>query len=177
MEPHPAHQLHPDLFIRGLIDIWRSWQEDRALGWLLGHVAGRELTLLAAGEGGETPLFSGVIQHAELVSAGDYHRLRVELASGSVLLDQELRSRSFQSVDQTYSQVARRVVSGHPHGAVICTVGGEQTLERPVIQYQETDWVFLIRMASHCGGVVVPETSRSLPRVWFGFPEQFDEDA
>ena len=74
------------------------------------------------------------------------------------------------------------MVSGHPHGAAICTVGGEQTLGRPVIQYRETDWAFLIRMASHFGGVVVPETSRSLPRVWFGFPErsypcQFDEDA
>ena len=66
-------------------------------------VACRELPMLAAGESGETSLFSGVIQHAELVSAGDYHLVRVELASGSVLLDQELRSRSFQDVGQTCS--------------------------------------------------------------------------
>ena len=27
-----------------------------------------------------------------------------------------------------------------------------------MIQYRETDWEFLKRMASWCGGVVVPET-------------------
>ena len=41
---------------------WRGETSEGALDQLLSHVAGRELTLLAAGEGGETPLFSGVIQ-------------------------------------------------------------------------------------------------------------------
>lgn len=29
-----------------------------------------------------------------------------------------------------------------------------------------------MRMASHCGGVLVPETHRGLPRLWFGFPDR-----
>ena len=73
---------------------------------------------------------------------------------------------------QTYSEVAQQVASGHPNGAVIPTVGLDKPLGVPVIQYRETDWEFLKRMASWCGGVVVPETHYAYPRIWFGFPER-----
>ena len=73
---------------------------------------------------------------------------------------------------QTYSEVAQRVASGCENGAVIPTVGLDKPLGVPVIQYRETDWEFLKRMASWCGGVVVPETHYAYPRIWFGFPER-----
>ena len=97
-------------------------------------------------------------------------------------MDREVRSRSFQDVGRTYSQVAGQVCSEYSGGAAICTVGEDKTLGKPVIQYRETDWEFLMRMASHCGGVLVPETHRGLPRLWFGFPDrsfacEFPEDA
>ena len=87
-------------------------------------------------------------------------------------MDQVKRSRSFQNVGQTYSEVAQRVASGCENGAVIPTVGLDKPLGVPVIQYRETDWEFLKRMASWCGGVVVPETHYAYPRIWFGFPER-----
>ena len=65
-------------------------------------------------------------------------------------MDQVKRCRSFQDVGQTYSEVAQRVASGHPNGAVIPTVGLDKPLGVPVIQYRETDWEFLKRMASWC---------------------------
>ncbi|WP_346012689.1 hypothetical protein, partial [Intestinimonas butyriciproducens] len=66
----------------------------------------------------------------------------------------------------------QRVASGYEDGAVIPTVGLDKSLEVPVIQYRETDWEFLKRMASWCGGVVVPETHYAYPRIWFGFPDR-----
>ena len=156
---------------------------ENALEQLSGALAGREQHILTLDKSGvEKCLFAGVIREAEMVRVGGYNRFHVELLSGTCLMDREVRSRSFQDVGQTYSQVAQQVCSEYSGGAAICTVGEEKTLGQPVIQYRETDWEFLMRMASHCGGVLVPETHRGLPRLWFGFPDrsficEFPEDA
>ena len=156
---------------------------ETALEQLSGALAGREQHILTLDESGaEKCLFAGVIREAELVRVGGYNRFHVELLSGTCLMDREVRSRSFQDVDRTYSQVAQQVCSEYSGGAAICTAGEDKTLAQPVIQYRETDWEFLMRMASHCGGVLVPETHRGLPRLWFGFPDrsftcEFPEDA
>ena len=154
-----------------------------ALEQLSGALAGREQHILTLDESGaEKCLFAGVIREAEMVRVGGYNRFHIELLSGTCLMDREVRSRSFQDVGRTYSQVAQQVCSEYSGGAAICTVGEDKTLGHPVIQYRETDWEFLMRMASHCGGVLVPETHRGLPRLWFGFPDrsftcEFPEDA
>lgn len=154
-----------------------------ALAQLTGAVAGREQHILTIDESGmERCLFAGVIREASLVSVDGYSRFHVELLSGTCLMDREIRSRSFQDVSHTYSQVAEQICSEYNGGAAICTVGEDKTLGRPVIQYRETDWKFLMRLASHCGGVLVPETHRGLPRLWFGFPDrsftcEFPEDS
>ena len=156
---------------------------ENALEQLSGALAGREQHILTLDESGaEKCLFAGVIREAEMVRVGGYNRFHVELLSGTCLMDREVRSRSFQDVSRTYSQVAQQVCSEYSGGAAICTVGEDKTLGQPVIQYRETDWEFLMRMASHCGGVLVPETHRGLPRLWFGFPDrsftcEFPEDA
>lgn len=154
-----------------------------ALNQLSGATAGREQQILTLDDtGAEKCLFAGVIRDAELVSVGGYSCFHIELLSGTCLMDQAIRSRSFQNVSQTYSQIAEQVVSEYPGGAAITSVGEDLTIDRPIIQYRETDWAFLMRLASHCGGVVVPETHRGLPRLWFGFPDrsftcQFPEDS
>ena len=144
-----------------------------ALEQLQGAVAGREQIIMARDESGvEQPLFAGIIRTADLVTYGGYNRFRIELQTGTIQMNQVKRSRSFQDVGQTYSQVAQRVASGYEDGAVIPTVGLDKPLGIPVIQYRETDWAFLKRLASWCGGVVVPESHYSYPRLWFGFPER-----
>lgn len=40
-----------------------------------------------------------------------------------------------------------------------------------IIQYDETDWQFLKRMASHFGAVLLPEAAADMPKFWFGMPE------
>ena len=144
-----------------------------ALEQLQGAVAGREQIIMARDESGvEQPLFAGIIRTADLVTYGGYNRFRIELQTGTIQMDQVKRSRSFQDVGQTYSQVAQRVASEYEDGAVIPTVGLDKPLGIPVIQYRETDWAFMKRLASWCGGVVVPESHYSYPRLWFGFPER-----
>lgn len=177
-----ALELHIGVNSHGWATVEGEAGED-ALEQLTGAVAGREQHILTIDESGmEKCLFAGVIREASLVSVNGYSRFHVELLSGTCLMDKEIRSRSFQDVGYTYSEVAQQVCSEYNGGAAICTVGEDKSLERPVIQYRETDWKFLMRLASHCGGVLVPETHRGLPRLWFGFPDrsftcEFPEDA
>ena len=146
---------------------------ENAVEQLQGAVAGQEQVILAQDESGaEQPLFAGIIRTASLITYGEYTRFRIELQSGTIQMDRVKRSRSFQDVKETYSQIAQKVASEYPDGAVIPTVGLDNPLGVPVIQYRETDWEFMKRMASWCGGVVVPETHYSYPRLWFGFPER-----
>ena len=167
-----ALELHVGVNEHGRAVVEGEAGED-ALEQLQGAVAGREQVIMVRDEtGAEQPLFAGVIRSAGLITYGGYNRFRIELQSGTIQMDQVKRSRSFQDVAQTYSQVAQRVASGYEDGAVIPTVGLDKSLEVPVIQYRETDWEFLKRMASWCGGVVVPETHYAYPRIWFGFPDR-----
>ena len=146
---------------------------ENAVEQLQGAVAGQEQVILAQDESGaEQPLFAGIIRTASLITYGEYTHFRIELQSGTIQMDQVKRSRSFQDVKETYSQIAQKVASEYPDGAVIPTVGLDKPLGVPVIQYRETDWEFMKRMAIWCGGVVVPETHYSYPRLWFGFPER-----
>ena len=73
-----------------------------ALEQLQGAVAGREQVILVQDEtGAEQPLFSGIIRTAGLITYGGYNRFHIELQSGTILMDQVKRSRSFQEVGQT----------------------------------------------------------------------------
>ncbi len=51
------------------------------------------------------------------------------------------------------------------------TVSNYAKLESFVLQYEETDWAFLKRLASRFGSVLVPEVTAASPKVFFGVPE------
>ena len=140
-----ALELHIGVNAHGWAIVEGEAGED-ALEQLTGAVAGQEQHILTIDESGmERCLFAGVIREASLVSVDGYSRFHVELLSGTCLMDREIRSRSFQDVGRTYSQVAEQICSEYNGGAAICTVGEDKTLGRPVIQYRETDWKFLMR--------------------------------
>lgn len=56
-------------------------------------------------------------------------------------------------------------------GNAIDTVTNNAKLGAFVLQYEETDWAFLKRLASRFGSVLVPEVTAASPKVFFGMPE------
>ena len=107
-----ALELHVGVNEHGWAVVEGEAGED-ALEQLQGAVADREQVIMVQDETGEEqPLFAGVIRSAGLITYGGYNRFRIELQSGTIQMDQVKRSRSFQDVAQTYSQVAQRVAGG-----------------------------------------------------------------
>ena len=94
----------------------------------------------------------------------------IEAVSGTVLLDMEKRSRVFQESNQTYLGIVSAVTAETGHSACILA-GDDRETGGTLIQYEETDWKFLKRMASQMGLPLVPDTGYYYPRFYIGLPE------
>ena len=122
-------------------------------------------------DGMERALYNGIIQKAESREENGYCLLRLELCSGSILLDLKKEKRSFQDVSMTCGQIIRKAAA-ESGMTVLCP----EELDRepvgfPVIQYRETDWEFIRRLASRHGLPVYPEPTMGGGKLCVGLPE------
>lgn len=101
-------------------------------------------------------LFDGFFETAEFRVENGYVSLRAEFVSRSILLDREKKCRSFQRIEMTYEQVAAEVVNDYSDSGYFWKTKPDCQICFPVIQYEETDWELMIRLASHFHTVVYP---------------------
>ena len=118
-------------------------------------------------EQGNETLFYGCMTKVSEEFVGGLKKIHIEAKSASYRLDQQTGKRSFQAVGNTYAEVAREVVEDND-GQIICTEGNEEQIGKPVIQYNETVWGFVKRLASHMGTCVVADIISGESAVWFG---------
>ena len=69
-----------------------------------------------------------------------------------------------------YTQLIDEVIKDYS-GDYIDVVAKGSTTDKFIIQYDESDWEFLKRMASHFNAGLVPDTYSDKPKFWFGTPE------
>ena len=115
-------------------------------------------------------LFSGYPEKVEIKKERGYRIADIQAVSGTILLDQKKSNRVFQKKVQTYMGIASAVTADTDHSACILP-GSDMRTGGTLIQYQETDWRFLKRMASQLGLPLVPDTSYYYPRFYLGLPE------
>ena len=127
------------------------------VGYLIVHFKNCSVELYAEGE--ERAIYSGIVQRAQSQEENGYRQLRLELGSGSLLMDMEKEKRTFQDISMTYGQVITRIASEAGMMAVYPRLLDETAIGFPVIQYRETDWEFIRRLASRFGMAVYPETT------------------
>ena len=106
----------------------------------------------------------------EIKEEKGYRIADIQAVSGTILLDQKKSNRVFQKKVQTYMGIASTVTADTEHSACILP-GSDMRTGGTLIQYQETDWRFLKRMASQLGLPLVPDTSYYYPRFYLGLPE------
>ena len=110
-------------------------------------------------------LFCGYQEKVEIKEEGRYRIADVQAVSGTILLDQKKCDRVFQKKAQTYMGIANTVTADTEHSACILP-GSDMQTGGTLIQYQETDWNFLKRMASQLGLPLVPDISYYYPRFY-----------
>lgn len=102
---------------------------------------------------GEGDLFAGVVTYMDIqirISEGkQYQELFLEAMSGTCLLDREKKNFSFQRKSAGYKEILDFVLKDYPDANYLFSgeASGKKT-DCFIVQYKETDWEFLTRIAS-----------------------------
>jgi hypothetical protein len=119
--------------------------------------------------GKKTMLFQGRIKEVDIRLRTGVYLLSAGLISETSLLDREIKSRSFQNTELTYDQVVGKVLQDYP-GKSLELTAAKVKLTGPVIQYLETDWQFILRMAS-LQETVIAADGTAIQRIFaYGYP-------
>ncbi len=119
----------------------------------------------------EDILFQGMVQDVEVKEIYGSYYIEVNAVSYSYLLDTEKKSRSFQNKKMSYSDLTQQIASDYPDAMVKDVVTGGAGIEQLIVQYNETDWEFLKRLASHFHTGIVNDVHFEQPRCHFGIPD------
>ena len=117
---------------------------------------------------GGAPIFTGLIQSAEVSEQAGLFTLRATALSGSILLDQVRRCRSYQDATLLHEDVIRLALADASPDADFIMRTDDMPIGAPLVQYAETAWEFAIRLASHFNTTVTPDMDSGIPRFWLG---------
>lgn len=141
--------------------ILRQPESKREEGFL-----GTKIKLSYDKEGIEHTLFAGYIMATAIRVQGDITYADITAMSGSIKFDKERKCRSFQDMTQTYGEIFEEIAG---RGRAVFAVGrGRERLTAPIIQYEETDWQFINRIAGRWNTIVIPETTNVFPQIAVG---------
>jgi hypothetical protein len=71
----------------------------------------------------------------------------------------------------TYKDMISEVIGGYPEGGIDDKASDGAALDNFTMQYRETDWAFLKRMASRFNAGLVPSLNFEGPKIVFGVPQ------
>lgn len=149
---------HTRFYVRGVL---KEGEEDS----LIGQQWAQKTVKLK--EDGET-LFCGAAQDVGVICENGVYYLEAEAVSWTIKLDKEEKKRSFQEKGKSYSSIVNQL-AGEAGGSAKCTAP-EKQIQNLLLEYRETDWEFLKRLASHSGSVLAADARAEKPSFTFGLP-------
>ncbi|WP_297422725.1 hypothetical protein [Clostridium sp.] len=149
---------HHTLTLEALIN------EENAEEYLEESVEGKEVKLIV----GEKVIFVGKIIELQIYYRGQMANLKLKTISYSYDLDIKKHKQAFFNLQSTYEDVARNVLSKYPHKAFKDNITNGKCIRDLLVQYKETDFEFLKRLATHFETVLVVDSLASMGRIHFG---------
>lgn len=123
--------------------------------------------VITTAQGQPSRLFCGIVKNVAVNHLNEYAEVTVVLEDTCKKLDIQTHQRSYQDTAATYGDLIRKSISGE--GTAEVTVTDKQT-GTLVVQYDETNWDFCIRMASQLGALFSPISRQMNPTSMQGFP-------
>lgn len=127
-----------------------------------------EVVQLAEGSTVRT-LFKGIVSNIGVKCVRGIYYIDIECLSYTYDMDIKRKCRSFQNNDMLYKDLVSKVVKEYKGDYKDCASNGSK-LDEFTLQYNETDWQFIKRMASRFGAVLIPAVDSEGPKFWFGLP-------
>ena len=158
---------HGELVFSGLM---RGEKESEYISWALKKNPLVSVNV-CSDSGEEKILFQGVLVDFEIQAQNDVRYLTGVLRTNTYLLDLIPHKRSFQADRLQYQNLLTTVNNGYTDSIFIMAKGAGSNIPGLVMQYDETDWAFIKRMASRFHTVVIPDSQRDHIAYTFGLPE------
>lgn len=114
---------------------------------------------------GDTILFCGMVSNVSVQYEADFGWLDVELVSVTKQLDYVQRNQSYQHTADFYSDVMEKAVSGK--GSILFRAK-QVKVPGLVIQYRESDWQFVKRMAFECDAAIFADITSEKADIYVG---------
>lgn len=131
------------------------------------------IEIMAESDTGEAEtLFCGVLCCMTIYKESNNSVMKLEVTTGTVLLDRIDHTRSFQAENLTYRQLIDTCNEEYSEAAAIMTVGKGEKLPHFILQYKVTDWKFLKRMCTLAGDMIVPSCKVKGSKYFFGMPKK-----
>lgn len=118
----------------------------------------------------EHVLFTGLVIKVKVNAVRGVYYLTVDAISHSYLLDIKRKKRSFQNPNILYSALIDEVISPYDGADMIDVASYHKKTNTLIMQYDETDWQFLKRLASRFYTALVPVNGFNSPKFYFGVP-------
>lgn len=147
---------HAKLYVRGVL---KEGEEDSLIAQQWDEMP---VKLTQAG----VTLFCGVASDVGVVCENGVYYLEAEALSWTVKLDRVEKKRSFQEHGRGYDSIVNQIAAEFG-GSAKCVAPAKQ-VRNLLLQYRETDWEFLKRLASHSNSVLVPDPTQEKPAFSFG---------
>ena len=145
---------------------------DNEKGYLQMACDQTEVTIFAIGETGERrQIYCGILEDMKIMHENSLCLMEIRIVPYTYLLDLKPQRRSFQIPAMAYQEVLDCIAKSYAGGNILMNIGTGEAIGEPIVQYQETDWAFIKRLASHFHAVVVPSYATSGTKMYFGLAE------
>ena len=137
--------------------------------------AGRKqlwVQVMAISKEKEETLFYGVADQLKIKVENGICMINISLSSGTLLMDFEEHIRSFQSKEFTYNELLDVCGEEYENVAKIMTEGKNKHIPHFVMQYRETDWSFIKRLAAMNQTVLFADCATKGEKYHFGIPNR-----
>lgn len=119
---------------------------------------------------GENIILTGIIENVEIRNQQKYQQVYLKLIGMTSQLDQKRKCKSFQRATDTYQNIITKTANA-TNTLVQCNME-DISIGMPIIQYQETDWQFILRVGSGWGKAVYTREDEKKPVIYVGMPER-----
>lgn len=126
----------------------------------------------AVSEEDESILFYGVIEQLQIEVSDETCTVELSLCSGTQLMDYKEHIRSFQKDTLTYNNLLDVCHQEYDEPARIMIEGSGKKIPHFIMQYRETDWEFMKRLAAMNHTVMIADCSTKGEKYHFGIPDR-----
>lgn len=116
-------------------------------------------------------LFYGIVTNIEIQLDRQVYTLKLEAKSMSYLIDIKRRSRSFQNLSSSSHEITNKIMGVYSNVNYVLNIPNE-SINKLLVQYEETDWEFIKRIAGKYNEGIVPSIDCNAIQFTVGTPNQ-----